>query len=85
MVQSNPPGPARRGRATGRVLAGVALVLAGSLTLSLLVWMSNSGDSAAERLMFDLGLALTSLISAGAQACVFCGVWILWRMARRGR
>ena len=68
----------------GRAAAGVALVLAGSLTLFVLVWMSNSSAPGAQKLMFDLGLALTSLISASAQACVFFGVWILWR-AVRGR
>lgn len=68
----------------GRAALGALMVLAGSLTLFVLVWMSNSSAPSAQKLMFDLGLALTSLISAGAQACVFFGVWILWR-AVRGR
>lgn len=78
------PSHGRRRMPLARAALGVVLVLAGSLTLFVLVWMSNSGAPAAQKLMFDLGLALTSLISAGAQASVFFGVWILWR-AVRGR
>jgi nicotinamide riboside transporter PnuC len=66
-----------------RALAGVVLALAGSLTLTALVFMTNSSAPVWERLMFDLGLALTGLISAIAQTLVLYGLWLLWT-ARRG-
>lgn len=68
-----------------RALTGVVLAIIGSLTLLGLIWISNSDDAALERLMFDLGLGLTSLISASAQALVFFGLWLLWTAVRRPR
>ncbi|WP_374569990.1 hypothetical protein [Phenylobacterium sp.] len=70
-------GPGRP--AVARASLGVILTLVGSLTLCLLVWMSNSGAALAQKLMFAMGLALTSLVSATAQALVFAGLWLLWR------
>jgi len=66
-----------------RALVGVLLVLAGSLILAGLVFVTNSRDPALERLMFDLGLALTGLISAAAQGLVLYGLWLLWTVRRR--
>lgn len=61
------------------------MALAGSLVLLGLVYISNDPSPAAEHLVFRLGLALTSLISAGAQVLVVAGVAVLWTAARRGR
>ncbi|MFN3522285.1 MAG: hypothetical protein ACK4YQ_08540 [Phenylobacterium sp.] len=74
-----------RRRAPAQAAAGAALAVLGSLTLSLLVWMSNSASPAAHKLMFALGLGLTSLVSAAAQALVFYGLWTMWRAFRRER
>lgn len=74
-----PPGVALR------AFTGVVLAVVGSLTLLGLIWISNSDQPALERLMFNLGLALTSLISATAQALVFFGLWLLWTAVHRPR
>jgi hypothetical protein len=65
--------------------AGAVMVLLGSLTLLGLVYISNDPAPYAENLVFSLGLALTSLISAGAQVLVLAGVAILWGAVRRSR
>lgn len=65
-----------------RAISGALLVLIGSLSLLGLVWISNSSSPALERLLFDLGLALISLISLAAQAMVAFGLWLLWRALR---
>jgi uncharacterized membrane protein len=59
------------------------MVLAGSLILLGLVVISNSRAPAAEQLSFSLGLALTGLVSAGAQFLVFGGLAVLWAARRR--
>ena len=77
--------PHPRTRVILHELAGVALVLGGSLVLLGLVWISNDPSPFAEHLLFHLGLALTSLISAGAQVLVVVGVAVLRSAARRNR
>jgi|GEM_PF-4880072 len=66
----------------GRAALGVVLALAGSLLLTALVYMTNSTEPSLERLMFQLGLALTGLLSALGQGLVFFGLWLLWSAAR---
>lgn len=66
-------------------LAGVILVLAGSLALLALVYIGNSSSSLAERALIDVGLAGSVLISALAQVAVIVGVWLLWRAVHRPR
>jgi len=82
------PQPRPRGPRTADVLqevGGAAMALTGSLILLGLVYISNDPAPFAEHLLFRLGLALTSLISAAAQVLVVAGVAILWAAARRGR
>lgn len=64
-------------------LTGLALVLAGALTLGLLVFVSNSQSAGAEHLMMSLGLAGSALLSAIAQGVIFLGGWMLWKAAHR--
>lgn len=66
-----------------REAIGAAMVLAGSLVLLGLVFISNDPSPASERLLFHLGLALTGLISAGAQGLVFGGLAVLWAALKR--
>ena len=75
----------RRARALLQEACGAAMALAGSVILLGLVYISNDPAPAAERLMFRLGLALTSLVSALAQVLVIAGIAILWVAARRRR
>lgn len=87
MTAPQPP-QSRRGPRAGVVLrevGGAAMALAGSLILLGLVYISNDPAPFAEHLVFQLGLALTTLISAAAQVLVVAGVAILWAAARRGR
>jgi hypothetical protein len=72
-----------RDRPVRRALAGVALVLAGGLTLGFLVFVSNSQSPGATHLMMSLGLAGSALLSAIAQGLVFWGAWMVWQVARR--
>jgi hypothetical protein len=84
-TQSPPP---RRGRRANTLLheaAGALMALTGSLVLLGLVYISNDPAPFAEHLLFSLGLALTSLISAAAQILVIVGIVVLWNAARRGR
>lgn len=55
------------------------MVIAGSAAICGLVWIGDSHDRLAQRLMFDLGLAVTGLISAGAQVIILIGAWLMWR------
>ena len=66
-----------------RALSGVALILAGALTLGFLVFISNSRDPGATHLMMSVGLAGSALLSAIAQGLIFFGGWTLWKAARR--
>lgn len=75
--------PDTRDHPIRRALVGVALVLAGGLTLGLLIFVSNSQSEGATRLMMSLGLAGSALLSAIAQGLVFFGGWMLWKLARR--
>jgi hypothetical protein len=74
----NPPG---RGRT--RAVVGVALALVGSLILCGLIAVTNCTSDVCQKTMFDLGLALTSLISGGAQVMILVGLWLLWTTRRR--
>jgi len=70
-----------RGPAPGRPLKavlGVIMAVVGSLTLLGLVVIANCTSAFCERAMFNLGLALTGLISAGAQVLVLGGIAMLW-------
>jgi hypothetical protein len=77
--------PQPRAETLARELTGAAMILAGSLVLSGLVYISNDPSPFAEHLLFHLGLAVTSLISAGAQVLVVAGIAVLWTAVRRGR
>ncbi len=55
------------------------MVIAGSAAICGLVWIGNGHDRLAQRLMFDLGLAVTGLISASAQVLILIGAWLVWR------
>lgn len=65
-----------------RAVLGVIMAVAGSLTLLGLVVIANCSSTFCERAMFTLGLALTGLISAGAQVLVLGGVALLWSAVR---
>jgi hypothetical protein len=80
---SGGPGPKIAPGRGLREVAGVAMVVAGSLVLLGLVYIGNDPSPASERLMFHLGLALTGLISACAQGLVFGGLAVLWGALRR--
>jgi len=62
-----------------RLVLGAAMVIAGLAAIGGLVWIGNSDDRLAQRLMFDLGLAAVGLISAAAQVFILLGAWLLWR------
>jgi hypothetical protein len=66
----------------GRAAAGAVLAVIGSAGLTGLVWMTNDTGPVAERLMFRLGLGVTGLLAALAQAMVLYGVWLLWTSGR---
>jgi len=55
---------------TGRAVTGVLLALVGSLTLAGLVVIGNCSARPCEKLLFELGLATTGLVSATAQGLV---------------
>lgn len=60
------------------------MMTAGLAAICGLVWIGNSHDRLAQRLMFDLGLGLTGLISAGAQVLILIGAWLMWRSRPHG-
>jgi len=64
-------------------VAGALLFLVGALTIAVLILINNSQDPAAVKVMMDLGLAGTALVSATAQLFVFLGGWMVWRATRR--
>lgn len=80
--------PSGRDTALGRGLreaGGVVMVLAGSLVLLGLVFINNDPSPQSEWLSIHLGLALTTLISAGAQGLVLGGLAVLWAALKRSR
>jgi hypothetical protein len=87
MTEPQSPRPDRDSRASVVLheAVGALMALVGSLVLFGLVYISNDPAPFAEHLLFSLGLALTSLISAAAQVLVIGGIVILWNAARRGR
>ena len=86
-MKVNSKGSQRRqppqGTSAARLLLGATMVIAGSAALCGLVWIGNSHDRLAQRLMFDLGLAVTGLITAGAQVLILIGAWLMWRSWRQ--
>ena len=66
-----------------REAVGVAMVLAGSLVLLGLVFISNDPSPRSEWLSIHLGLALIGLVSATAQGLVFGGLAVLWASFKR--
>lgn len=66
-------------------IAGVVMVLAGSLMLVGLIYISNDPSRLSQRLLFGLGLPGMALASAAAQILVFAGVAVLWAVLRRRR
>jgi hypothetical protein len=73
----------RREHPVRGALFGAALILVGALTLGFLVFVSNSQEPGAERLMMSLGLAGSAMLSATAQGLIFWGAWRVWKAARR--
>lgn len=61
------------------------MMLAGSLTLVGLMFITNDPSPVSERLLFGLGLPGVGLASALAQFLVFADVAILWKALRRRR
>ena len=76
--------PSPRRASVLRCVVGAMMVIAGAAAIGALVWIGNSHDRLAQRLMFDLGLAGTGLISAGAQVLILIGAWLMWRSWPRG-
>jgi hypothetical protein len=70
---------------TGRAVAGLLMAIAGSLTLIGLVFIGNCSAPPCEKLLFELGLATTGLVSATAQGFVLGGLWMLWSVFRAAR
>ena len=73
----------RRPIRPARALAGLVMVLAGSLILLGLVVVGNCSTELCQKVMFGLGLAQTALISAIAQGLVLGGLGMLWTAVRR--
>lgn len=69
----------------GRAACGVLMAVVGSLTLVGLVVIGNCSARPCEKLLFELGLATTGLISATAQGLVLGGLWLLWTAFRDAR
>ena len=70
---------------TGRAVCGLLMAVVGSLTLIGLVVIGNCSARPCEKLLFELGLATTGLVSATAQGFVLGGLWLLWTAFRSGR
>lgn len=76
----------RRDRTPVRdVVVGALVFLVGALTIGVLIFINNSRDPAAVKVMMDLGLAGSAMVSATAQLLVFLGGWLIWRGMRRRR
>lgn len=76
----------RRDRTPVRdVVVGALVFLVGALTIGVLIFINNSRDPAAVKVMMDLGLAGSAMVSATAQLLVFLGGWMIWRGMRRRR
>jgi hypothetical protein len=69
----------------GRAVCGLLMAVVGSLTLIGLVVIGNCSARPCEKLLFELGLATTGLVSATAQGFVLGGLWLLWTAFRSGR
>lgn len=78
-TKPGPRHPSPRRASALRAWSGAMMVIAGSAAICGLVWIGDSHDRLAQRLMFDLGLAVTGLISAGAQVIILIGAWLMWR------
>jgi hypothetical protein len=70
---------------TARAVIGVLLALVGSSMLVGLVVIGNCSARPCEKLLFELGLATTGLVSATAQGLVLGGLWLLWTAFSRAR
>jgi len=70
---------------TGRAVTGLLMAIVGSLTLVGLVVIGNCSARACEKLLFELGLATTGLVSATAQGLVLGGLWMLWGAFKAAR
>ena len=70
---------------TGRAVVGLLMAIAGSMTLAGLVVIGNCSARLCEKLLFELGLATTGLVSATAQGFVLGGLWMLWSAFRAAR
>jgi hypothetical protein len=68
-----------------RRLTGAVMVLVGAVMLGALVYIGNSQNPTAARLMISIGLAGSALLSAMAQGLIFGGAWMIWRGRRRQR
>ena len=73
------------GGRVSREIAGVLMVLAGSLMLLGLIFISNDPRPLSQRLLFGLGLPGMAIASAGSQILVVAGVAVLWSALRRRR
>jgi hypothetical protein len=80
-----PPGPASAPPrfSPGRAAAGAGLALAGLAGLVAQVYIFNCGTQACDRLMMNIGLALSAALAAIAQLAIIVGLWLLWTAWRR--
>lgn len=69
--------------ANGRVIVGVVMAAAGLVGLNALLFGRLLDPIGYDRLMLQLGLGLTAVLSAAAQFAVVFGVWLVWRAMRR--
>jgi len=70
---------------TGRAVTGLLMAVVGALTLVGLVVIGNCSARPCEKLLFELGLATTGLVSATAQGFVLGGLWLLWSTFKAAR
>lgn len=69
----------------GEAIAGAVLVLTGLALLSLMLAISYGETPWLQELLFKFGLAGVPLAAVLGQGAILVGLWLLWRVAHRGR